>query len=150
MQIWHMFAFFTSPMIVSHCISLYCAFSISKLISNQTQAKNDREWFSKIREAKFIIRFIYIEVFLPICMETPVFVLIFINRYFSPIPREVMAFWLGCFVVHGTSDPIVMVMVIKPYRRLIKGCFSRVWPMNAKIGRENVAVQHVLHHGCRT
>uniref|UniRef100_A0A915JAU5 Uncharacterized protein n=1 Tax=Romanomermis culicivorax TaxID=13658 RepID=A0A915JAU5_ROMCU len=34
---------------------------------------------------------------------------------------------LGCFIIHGTSDPIVMVMVIKPYRRLIKGWFKKVW-----------------------
>uniref|UniRef100_A0A915IVY4 G protein-coupled receptor n=1 Tax=Romanomermis culicivorax TaxID=13658 RepID=A0A915IVY4_ROMCU len=90
MQSWHMFVFFTLPMIISHAISLYCAFSISKLISKQTEAKNDREWCSKIREAKFIIRFIYIEVFMPICIETPVFISIFVNRYLSPIPHEDM------------------------------------------------------------
>uniref|UniRef100_A0A915KYU4 G-protein coupled receptors family 1 profile domain-containing protein n=1 Tax=Romanomermis culicivorax TaxID=13658 RepID=A0A915KYU4_ROMCU len=44
MKIWHMFVFFTSPMIISYAISLYCAFNISKLIRKQTEAKNDRKW----------------------------------------------------------------------------------------------------------
>uniref|UniRef100_A0A915KAC9 Uncharacterized protein n=1 Tax=Romanomermis culicivorax TaxID=13658 RepID=A0A915KAC9_ROMCU len=106
---------------------LKCASNISKLICKHTEAKNDHKWCIKIREAKFIIRFIYIEVFMPICIETPVFILIFVNRYLSPIPREVMAFMLGCFIIHGTSDPIVISIVIKLYRRLIEGWFKKVW-----------------------
>uniref|UniRef100_A0A915JIA9 G-protein coupled receptors family 1 profile domain-containing protein n=1 Tax=Romanomermis culicivorax TaxID=13658 RepID=A0A915JIA9_ROMCU len=57
----------------------------------------------------------------------------FITGFLVMMCAVVMAFMLGCFIIHGTSDPIVMVMVIKPYRRLIKSWFKKVWPTDTAI-----------------
>lgn len=112
MSIGHL-CIYMAPMIASYTISIYFTYKVFRLIRNhQLEAANLK---SKLQDAKDIVRVIVIEISVPLTLSSPVIILCFLLESVN-VPEELFSFALFLFVVHSATDPVIIVLVMKPYR----------------------------------
>lgn len=119
MPVSHVFFVF-GPMFMSYTISSFFTFKIYRLIKKHTSIET--HLVSKLQEGKEIVRLIVIEIALPVCMESPVVILSFMTKALD-IPMPVYDMAIFFFILHSSTDPLVAMIVIKPYRKAV----SRLW-----------------------
>lgn len=113
---------FTVPMFFSYGVSIYCGYKILNLINAHQTAARERDLGSRLQDAKDIFRLIVIELAVPICFETPALLSCMLSGV-TYVPKLIIAFTVGLFLAHPLIDPIIVIVVMKPYRR----CVMNIW-----------------------
>lgn len=89
--------------------------------SHQATARR-QELGSKLAHAKEIIRLIIIELVVPISLEMPVLIACIVSGQVY-IPPIIISVTVSLFITHPVFDPIVVVIVMKPYRNFARNCW---------------------------
>lgn len=119
--------FFIIPLFIFKKISLYCAFKMRRYIKKVEKGNEGIEMESKppsiemsneLSDMKEMMRFLFIEVFLPISFEFPL-VLVSLIKHKLPVPNIVVAFFVGVTIIHSLLYPIVVVTMLKPYKLVL-------------------------------
>lgn len=124
MAISHVFIF-VMPIFIAHGVSILCGFKILYLIQSHQKVARRLELGNKIQDAKDIFRLIIIELAVPICFETPALVSCLLSSQVY-IPQIVIVFTVGLFLTHPVLDPIIVVLVMKPFRNCAKEILMRI------------------------
>lgn len=135
MPIGHFFIF-ASPLVLSYCISIFCAYKILFIIRNQQAAAVRLRLGSRLQDGKDIFRLICIELAVPTMLEMPALVMLLLTTQVY-IPPVILTFFIGLFFVHPVLDPVIIVFVLKPYRTIATNIWSSVR------GSNNNAVQTI-------
>lgn len=118
----HLMIYF-SPMLINYCICLFCAYKVYRLIKNHQSATAHLN--RKFYESKDIVRLVVIEITVPVTLSTPILICCFLVGTVD-IPRALFYSALSLFVIHATTDPIIVVFVLKPYRKALLQLWTRV------------------------
>lgn len=124
MSFGHLVIYF-SPMLLDYSICILCTFKVYRLIrTHQVKSTNFK---SKLRESKDIVRLVIIEITVPVCLSTPVIISCFLLSTVA-VPKEFFFCALSLFILHTVTDPVIIMVVVKPYRKAIKEIWSRMKP----------------------
>lgn len=120
---------FVGPIFVAHAISIYCGYRILFLIRNHQKAAMRLDRGARIQDAKDIFRLIVIELGVPICFETPALISCLLSGQIY-VPQMIIVFTVGLFLTHPLLDPVIIVLVMKPYRVCAKEIWCNFWEIN--------------------
>uniref|UniRef100_A0A915L9M3 G-protein coupled receptors family 1 profile domain-containing protein n=1 Tax=Romanomermis culicivorax TaxID=13658 RepID=A0A915L9M3_ROMCU len=115
-QIWHAILLFIVPTFLCYTVCIIVAYRISRFVKNHVTNHVDRVIQSKIKEGRSIVKFIILEIMLPIILESPI-LFTFMLHAMVPIPNLLDTVFTGLFLLHTALDPVITVAVIKPYRQ---------------------------------
>lgn len=138
MPIWHFIVVTIIPTSVSYSISIICGVKISRFLKKHENDARRHEMRTMIRESKQIVKLIFIELLVPLCLECPALMLIVIAK-FTTVSPIIFVLAIGCFVAHNPIDPVIIIMVVKPYRSAMKKMIN-------KLRNNNVAGTDVTPH----
>lgn len=110
------------PMMTSYSLSLFFTYKISRMIKTHQQQVG-ANLGSRLQTAKDIVRLIIIDIAVPLTMETPAVVVCFLAATVN-IPIPIFDVALFFFVLHSTTDPLIALLVVKPYRKAVKNVIS--------------------------
>uniref|UniRef100_A0A915ISH3 G-protein coupled receptors family 1 profile domain-containing protein n=1 Tax=Romanomermis culicivorax TaxID=13658 RepID=A0A915ISH3_ROMCU len=113
--VWHFIVLFVIPVSFSYLTCIFVAYRISVLVKSHISNNVDRIAQSRIREGRSIVKFISLEIGVPIMLESPILIAIVFNDLFQ-MPLILDTIFTGLFILHTAVDPLVTVTVIKPYR----------------------------------
>lgn len=116
---WHL-AYCNLVILICYTVSSFCVYKIWRLLKQHKNTVRTGEIRSRLQDATEIIRLIILELTIPLMLEFPA--LIYALLLTKGVTRYQMLFvsFLGLFVMHATTDPIVAICVIKPYRNTVK------------------------------
>lgn len=116
-------AFLVAPLIISYAICAICGYKIKRLLINHESNMRHNEVGSVLlRDAQQIVRLITIELVVPITLEAP-FLLCGLLRTKIYIDPMLIAISVCLFLTHAVVDPIIIVLVMRPYRNVLKKKF---------------------------
>lgn len=115
----------------SNSISMFCTYKLIILLKKHRTNANQLQVRSQIHETREIIILVVVELMLPMLLETPGMIMCVIMRY-SEVDSVVFAIFLGIFVCHSLTYPIVVVCVIKPYRNAVKPTINKLLTTKSK------------------
>uniref|UniRef100_A0A915L9M8 G-protein coupled receptors family 1 profile domain-containing protein n=1 Tax=Romanomermis culicivorax TaxID=13658 RepID=A0A915L9M8_ROMCU len=127
--VWHFLLLFSLPASISYSICLFVACRIAGLVKNQTNNNGDRLTNSRITEGRSIVKFICLEVFVPLALETPILLSIIFHDLVM-LPSALDALLTDLFIFHTVLDPVITVAVIKPYRKDFLRYYYRIFKKN--------------------
>lgn len=110
---------FATPMFLSYSICIFSGYKIFSLVKNHQAMMAQQEMRSRIQDAKEIVHLIIFELSVPIVLETPVLIISFLTEGVH-VPPMVMSISVCLFITHPVLDPIIVVIVMKPYRNFVK------------------------------
>lgn len=119
MEVGHIL-YFLGPISCVKTLSVFCVYKIWRLIKNHQQYA--QRLGSGLQDAEDIVRLIAIELLIPICLEYPLLLVCLLNKHVF-IPKMVISAFCCLFVASSVFDPIIIVIVMKPYRKL----FQKMW-----------------------
>uniref|UniRef100_A0A915L7K4 G-protein coupled receptors family 1 profile domain-containing protein n=1 Tax=Romanomermis culicivorax TaxID=13658 RepID=A0A915L7K4_ROMCU len=127
--VWHFLLLFSLPATISYSICIFVAFRITSLVKNQTNNNNDRLTNSRITEGRSIVKFICMEVAIPLVLETPILLSVIFHDLIM-LPSALDALLTDLFIFHTVLDPVITVAVIKPYRQDFLLYYSKIFKKN--------------------
>lgn len=113
--------FFMAPLCVSNGICVYSGFKIWRLIKSHQQNTTHLTG-SRLQHAKDIVILILIELVVPTMLETPLLLFCLLSDYIQ-IPKFLLSASVCLFITHPVMDPVIIVIVVKPYRTT----FAKLW-----------------------
>lgn len=125
----HVFLF-AVPMFISYGVCIICAYKIFYLLKSHQETARRQALGSRLQDAKEITRLLIIELVVPISLETPVLLLCIVSSQVY-IPKIVIAVSVCMFVTHPVFDPLIVVIVMKPYREFVKSAWHKYRGVNA-------------------
>jgi len=86
---------------------------------------------SKWLLAKAALKFIFIESFMPIILETPMLVAsVITTEKWYEFPALAMHLFVAIFLSHSFVDPIVLILMTRPYKRQLMRMYRRIVPVS--------------------
>lgn len=125
MPSFHLILIFLLPSYSAYAVSIICAWKISRFLKKHESETRRLEIRTMVRETKQIVKLIFIEIFVPLALECPAFMMVILIKYI-PIEPILFSIAIGCFVGHNITDPLVVVFVIKPYRLAMKQMLNKL------------------------
>lgn len=125
MPIFHIIGLFLIPLSVGYSITVFCAIKISRYLKRHEKQMDQREILPMLKETKQIVKLIYLDLCIPLVLECPPLAMCILLHYVNVEP-VIIALTVGCFVLHATTDPIVVVLVVKPYRLETKRLINKL------------------------
>uniref|UniRef100_A0A915K7C5 G protein-coupled receptor n=1 Tax=Romanomermis culicivorax TaxID=13658 RepID=A0A915K7C5_ROMCU len=112
---WRLLLFCYGPINLAYTVSIFCAYKTSRFISRNSQSPLLTEY--QIDEAKSIIIFIFFEISIPTILQTPIALMSFFPQFMkSHFSDQLLTLAITLYPAHATTDPILSVLVVKPYR----------------------------------
>lgn len=113
---------FAAPMFLSYGICIFCGYKILYLIKSHQAEARRQQLGSRLAHAKDIFHLIILELVVPISLEMPVLVASIVSSQIY-IPPFVIAATCSLFVMHPVMDPVIVVVVMRPYRNFVR----KIW-----------------------
>lgn len=125
MPVWHFIIITLLPTGISYSISITCGVKISRFLKKHENDSRRLELRTMIKETQQIMKLIFIEIFVPFCLECPALAMVIIAM-FVDINPVLFSVAVGGFVAHNPVDPVIIVAVVKPYRTAMKKILNRL------------------------
>uniref|UniRef100_A0A915I8P8 G protein-coupled receptor n=1 Tax=Romanomermis culicivorax TaxID=13658 RepID=A0A915I8P8_ROMCU len=116
------------PIGISYSVNIFCAYKVYLFIRCHTNDRT-RTIPSKIVEGRLIVNLIILETSVQLVLELPASLSIIAKLLGAEISDIVYAIVYCLFMLHTISDPLVLIIVLKPYRIYVVQLLARLIPM---------------------
>jgi len=102
-----------------------------------------QNWFLDISTSKFILakaalKFIVIESVMPILLQIPMLIASVISAVkLHDFSAQAMHFFTGIYLAHSFIDPIVLILMTRPYKRQLLRMFRHIVPDSGTVATTN-------------
>lgn len=118
-------SFVTIPVLISKIISIFCVYKIWRIIRNH----NEHNCGSRLQETKEIAMLLVVELIVQIFLEFPLLLTCLLNRHIF-IPKMLIYVFICLFLAQPIFDPIIIMVIVKPYRKAFLNFFNNYWHVN--------------------